>query len=169
MLQNSLYTNNTFGLYVMPASHHRAGVRLTKFSKKMGWSAAREAKQIASVATDWGGNQLTRWGLVGDQRSGEMDGESPNNRILLWRWPGVGDDAASFLKRPLGISFDVEGIFGGERHSLYSAPPAGGTRKPGYRGEPVIPVSVKTSQIGEVAEHKGKDDGLWLLAMMGFN
>lgn len=122
----------------------------------MGWSAAREAKQLASIATDWGGNQLKRWGFVGDRSSGDIEAESPKIRFLPWRWSGVGD-ADFFLKRPLGISFDLEGIFGGERHSLYSAPPAGGTRKPGYRGDPVIPVSVwfsfKNIQTVEVAEH----------------
>lgn len=119
---------------------HRAGVRLTKFSKKMGWSAAKEAKQLASAATDWGANQLRRWGFVGDRSSEDIDAESLKIPFSLWRWPGVGD--AALLKRPLGISFDLGGIFGEERHSLYSAPPAGGTRKPGYRGEPVIPVSI---------------------------
>lgn len=49
---------------------------------------------------------------------------------------GVGGEG-----RPLGVSLDLTGIFGDKGRSLYSAPAAGGTRKPGYRGDPVIPVS----------------------------
>ena len=53
---------------------------------------------------------------------------------------GKGKGAAGKKKRPLGISIDLGEVFGQKGRSMYSPPPAGGTRKPGYRGDPLIPV-----------------------------
>lgn len=117
---------------------HRAGKRVTKLSKNVGSSTAKEITQFASSATDWGSNQLQRWGLLGD------DSNSKNSRRFGMVARAKGSNGSGDGRRPLGVSFDLGGIFGDKSRSLYSAPAAGGTRKPGYRGDPVIPVSELT-------------------------
>lgn len=123
------------------ARNDRAGKRLTKLSRQVGSSAAKEVTTFASSATGWGGNQLRQWGLLGDDP--DAVGESPGvfgGLLKSKKKLAGGRGSASAKRRPLGFSVVLDGVFGERSRSIYSAPPAGGSRKPGYRGDPVIPV-----------------------------
>ena len=110
----------------------RAGKRVAKFTKDVGSTTAKEVTQLASAATGWGSAQLRQWGLLEDD-------DSDKGFRLLKRGKENGV-VGKKTKRPLGVSIDLGGMFGQTGRSMYSAPPAGGTRKPGYRGDPLIPV-----------------------------
>lgn len=109
---------------------------MAKFTKNLGASTAKEVTQFAGAATGWGSSQLKQWGLLEDDLDSEKKGFN-----LLKRGKGKGAaDKKKKAKRPLGVSIDLGGMFGQTGRSLYSPPAAGGTRKPGYRGDPLIPV-----------------------------
>lgn len=113
----------------------------------MGSSAAKEVTTFASSATGWGGNQLRQWGLLAEDPDA-VDRESPGGfgRLLKSKKKlagGRGSGGNAKRRRPLGFSVVLDGVFGERSRSIYSAPPAGGSRKPGYRGDPVIPVRKK--------------------------
>lgn len=109
----------------------------------MGTSAAKEVTTFATSATGWGSNQLRQWGLLGDdpdaveENPGVFGGLLKSKKRLAG---GRGGSGGAKRRRPLGFSVVLDGVFGERSRSIYSAPPAGGTRKPGYRGDPVIPV-----------------------------
>lgn len=122
--------------------NERAGKRLTKLSRQVGSSAAKEVTTFASSATGWGGNQLRQWGLLGEDPD-EVDQESSGvfGGLLKSKKKLAGGGGSGRAKRrPLGFSVVLDGVFGERSRSIYSAPPAGGSRKPGYKGDPVIPV-----------------------------
>lgn len=124
---------------------NRARRSVTTFTKSIGSSTIKEVTQFAGTASDWSTNQLQQWGLIGEDRAANLrtKGLRLGRFIPYKNRAGNGPSAAGSGvdgKRPLGISLDLSAFFGGNSHSLYSAPAAGKTRKPGYRGEPVIPV-----------------------------
>lgn len=108
-------------------------------TREIGISTVKEVTQAAGAVSGWGVNQLQDWGLVAKEAPGQKEKTGrwwksvmPNSR---GREAGVAG-----ARRPLGISIDLAELFGGSNTSLYSAPAAGKMRKPGYRGDPVIPV-----------------------------
>lgn len=113
----------------------------------MGSSAAKEVTTFATTASGWGSSQLRQWGLLGDdpeedKKSSRVFGgllKSKRGLVVGGAGGAAGRAGGAKERRPLGLSSVLGGIFG-ESQSIYSAPPAGGTRKPGYRGDPVIPV-----------------------------
>eukprot|EP00752_Nemacystus_decipiens_P006778 g6087.t1 len=123
----------------------RAGKRLTQLSKQVGSSAAKEVTTIASSATGWGTNQLRQWGLLGDDPDAVEESPGVFGGLLKSkkRLAGARGGSGAAKRRPLGFSVLLDGVFGERSRSIYSAPPAGGTRKPGYRGDPVIPARIR--------------------------
>lgn len=130
----------------------RAQRSVTKYSKRLGSSAVKEVSQVAGTMSEWGTNELQNWGILGEDRAAELK----KNGLQLGRFipysrasgkrgmqKGGVRGAKTGMKRPLGISVDLEAFFGGGGHSLYSAPAAGKKRKPGYRGDPVIPARIR--------------------------
>ena len=109
---------------------------MVKLTKSLGTSTAKEVTQLAGAASGWGSGQLKQWGLM----EGDLDNEKKGFNLLK-RGKGKGAaDKKKKKKRPLGVSIDLGGMFGQTGRSLYSPPAAGRTRKPGYRGDPLIPV-----------------------------
>lgn len=118
----------------------------------MGSSAAKEVTTFASSATGWGSDQLREWGLLGDDPAAVDRGSPGLFGGLLKSKKGLAGGArgsgGAKRRRPLGFSVLLDGVFGERSRSIYSAPPAGGSRKPGYRGDPVIPVREKRRSKG---------------------
>ncbi|CAM9467133.1 unnamed protein product [Ectocarpus sp. 13 AM-2016] len=115
----------------------RAGKRLTRISRQVGSSAKREVTTLAGTASDWGGNKLRKWGLMGD----DLDPRRKRNKLTgLLKLKKRGESGA---KRPLGVSVVLDGMFGERSRSMYSAPPAGGTRIKTYTADPLIPARIR--------------------------
>lgn len=105
----------------------------------MGSSAKREVTTLAGTASDWGGNKLRKWGLMGD----DLDPRRKRTKLtelLKLKKNGAGGGGAGGAKRPLGVSMVLDGMFGERSRSMYSAPPAGGTRIKIHKADPIIPV-----------------------------
>lgn len=120
----------------------RAGRELTKVTKEVGASAVKEVSKAAEAASGLLSSEVRGGALLaftGSARAAEKP-RPPWWRGSLARETG-GGGAKDASRRPIGISLDLGGLLGANRPSLYSAPAAGKKRKPGYRGDPVLPVS----------------------------
>ncbi|CAM9447942.1 unnamed protein product [Ectocarpus fasciculatus] len=120
----------------------RAGKRLTRISRQVGSSAKREVTTLAGTASDWGGNKLRKWGLMGD----DLDPRRKRTKLtelLKLKKNGAGRGGAGGAKRPLGVSMVLDGMFGERSRSMYSAPPAGGARIKIHKADPIIPARIR--------------------------
>ncbi|CBJ29777.1 expressed unknown protein [Ectocarpus siliculosus] len=115
----------------------RAGKRLTRISRQVGSSAKREVTTLAGSASDWGGNKLRKWGLMGD------DLDPRRKRTKLTEILKLKKSKVGGAKRPLGVSVVLDGMFGERSRSMYSAPPAGGTRIKTHKADPIIPARIR--------------------------
>ncbi|CAM9381981.1 unnamed protein product [Scytosiphon promiscuus] len=124
----------------------RAGKRVTTLSRKLGSSAAKEVTTFANNSKSWSTTQLRSVGLMREDPDDIVDDKRKKGLAGLLKLKkgkaGAGSGGGKKARRPLGISLVFAGVFG-ERQSIYSAPPAGGTRRPGYREDPVIPARIR--------------------------
>ncbi|CAM9351365.1 unnamed protein product [Choristocarpus tenellus] len=138
--------------YKIRAKTLKVGKQAWAISKDIGLTAGEGISQLSKTASGWSGRQLKllkgwggsekrrRWGLPSSLRLKKVNGEG---------WSGRGASSGPDGSRDARANGNIGGIslwsllVGNGTKSLYSAPPAGKPRTPGYRGEPWIPAPVR--------------------------